>query len=119
MLKLYCLQRCNDFEAEKGTKEQVIETIENLLKIKNYTEKEERKLAAMLTDLHSKPKYEGFLSRTFQAGEINITKFTILKDGRVKTKSELAINVEKLLTPGSFENWKSKMNSSSVQGEIF
>ena len=26
------------------------------------------------------------------------------KDGRVKTEKELAINIEKLLTPGSFKN---------------
>lgn len=87
MLKLYFLQRSNEFEAESGVKEAVFNAVEKFLNVSPANvEREEKRLDLMLNDIYTKPKYQGFIYRTFTTGEVNIIKFIVQEDGRVMTQ---------------------------------
>ena len=87
MLLLFLEQRLKEFQPEKGVKEQVFTFLNSFLQPNIVlTEKDDEKLGLMLEDMNALPKYEGFRAKTFRTGEINITRFTVEKDGRLRTK---------------------------------
>ena len=87
MLILFLQQRLKEFQPEKGVKEQVFTFLNSFMEpTVVLTENDDEKLALMLEDMNKLKKYEGFRAKTFITGEINITRFTVEKDGRLRTK---------------------------------
>ena len=87
MLKLYLLQRAEEINADKSIRDLIFPFVNSFLAENvNLTDADTEKLGKMLHDLNTMEKFEGFRAKNFRTGEINIQRYAVEKDGRLRTK---------------------------------